>query len=468
MSIVQIEFDNKLKKSEIITPLLSSSKSELGESYNSSHTDKAQTSVIGIKMPLIKINSTVIDIDSINYFSLKSEGRLPELMMVVEDRYELINNIDKPSHDNEVRVQIIPFFENTYKKIDLTFYISSINVNGKILKLNCMYKLPELVSTRFKTFGEIDTYTLFKNNANDTKLGFATNISELTDKRYVYCDNKSILDMLNDEIQFSNASDHILDWWVDLWDNINLVDMKERYNAIDSNEDLKVWVSGQVNDITTDTNYKPIQVEAVINDHPGINSTELYVKAYSINNSHGSNASHGSDRVYSIYEDSNEEYLDYFIQDGDVKQDIFTKYEYLGESYGDYNYLLSKCMRNAYLQKINSETVQVTMNHPLLGLMRGHKVNYVRYVNDDMLENKMKTLEENDVINRNQESNVPLKDYEIESDSKSGKYRIDKTASGQYLIIGVNILYSNNEWDYVLKLTRPSDTKVNIINEDNK
>jgi hypothetical protein len=465
MGVIQIEFDNKLTKSKIITPLLSSSVQEYDETYNDSYTDKAQTSIIGIKMPLISINSIVIDIDSISYFSLKSEGRLPELTMVVEDRYELINNIDKPSHDNEVRVQILPFFENTYKKIDLTFYISSININGKTLKLTCMYKVPDLIATRFKTFGEIDTYTLFKENANATKLGFATNISELSDKRYMYCDNKSILDILNDEIQYSNATDHILDWWVDLWDNINLVDIKERYNTIDSDEDLKIWISGQTNDITASMNYKPIQIEAVINDHPGNSSTELFVKNYKIVNNHGSIASKGSDRVYSIYEDNNNEYLDYFVQDGDVKKDIFTKYEYLGEAYGEYNYLLAKCLRAAYLQKINSETIQVTLNSPLLGLMRGHKVNYVRYVNNDMLENKMKALEENGVINREQNSNIPLKDYEIESDSNSGKFRIDKTASAQYLIIGVNILYSNNEWDYVLTLTKPADTKVDIINE---
>ena len=47
--------------------------------------------------------------------------------------------------------------------------------------------------------------------------------------------------------------------------------------------------------------------------------------------------------------------MDYMVQDGDIKHDIFTKYEYLGENYGDYNYMLAKYLRNVYLQKINSE-----------------------------------------------------------------------------------------------------------------
>ena len=103
--------------------LLSSSAAEAGSEYSNEYTDKAQTMVFGIQVPLIMINSTIIDFDAVQQFVLKSEGVTPELLMIVEDRYKLIENIDKPRHDNEVRVQIIPKFDNAYKKIDLTFYI---------------------------------------------------------------------------------------------------------------------------------------------------------------------------------------------------------------------------------------------------------------------------------------------------------------------------------------------------------
>jgi hypothetical protein len=464
MGVIQIEFDNTLKKSEIITPLLSSSKAEYNDNYNSSYTDKAQTSVLGIKMPLIMINSTVIDIDSVKYFNLKSEGILPELILTVEDRYELINNVDKPSHDNEVRIQILPRFDNTYKKIDLTFYIASINVTGSLIKMVCTYKSPKLLSAQFKTFGEIDSYTFFKDNAIATELGFATNVAGTNDKRYIYCDNKSLYEIMNTEIQHSNSTDHILDWWIDLWDNINLVDIKERYNAIDSDDELSIWVAPQVNDISIDTDYKPILTTAFINNMPTNNASELFYETYSIVNKSGANVSRGSDKIYSIYEDANEEYSDFLVQDGDVHSDIFTKYEYIGEAIGDYNYLLSKCLRSAYLQKINSEQVKVTMKNPLIALMRGHKVNMLRYINNDMIENKLRSLEDFNAIDRNIQSNIPLNDYEITSDSTSGKYVLDKTVSGQYLITGVNIVYSNFNWEYILTLIRPSDSKQNIIN----
>lgn len=465
MSIVHVEFDNTLKKSEIITPLISSSKAEFNENYNSAYTDKAQTSVFGIQMPLIAINSIVIDIGSVKYFNLKSTGKMPELVLTVEDKYELINNIDKPSHDNEVRVQILPKFDNTYKKIDLTFYISSINVTGTLIKLICTYKSHNLFSSQFKTYGSIDTYELFKQNAIYAKLGFATNIAGSNDKRYIYCDNKSLYESMNTEIQHSNSTDYILDWWIDLWDNINLVDLKERYNSIDSNDDLSIWIAGQTQDMTVDMDYKPIEVPAIINNLPLNSASELFYRSYSVINNSGVQVSQGSDKVYSIYDINKEEHNDFLMQDGDVHNDVFTKYEYIGECYGSYNYLLSKCLRSTYLQKINSEQLQVTMNSPLLGLMRGHKVNLLRYINDDMLENKMKSLEKQGAIDRNVESNIPLNDYEIKSDSGSGKFILDKTVSGQYLITGVSIVYSNNKWDYILTLVRPASSKPNIINE---
>ena len=466
MSVITIEFDNTLDKSKIIMPLLSSSQKEAGDDYNNNLTDKAQTSVFGIQTPLIKINSVIIDFDAIHYFSLKSTGKLPELVLTVEDRYELTTNIDTPTNDNEVRIQILPKFDNAYKKIDLTFFISNIQVTGSLLKLTCTYKVSDLLSSRFKTYGEIDTYSLFKEIAAETKLGFATNISALNDIRYMYCDNKSYIDLMNDEIQYSNATEHIMDWWVDLWDNINLVDIKERYNTIDNKEDMMIWVTGQINEVTADVEHTPHQMQAVVNNLPMYNNSELYVKSYSIKNTPGANISKGTDKVYGIYEEINKEYSDHLLQDGDVKKDIFAKYDYIGENIGDYNYLLAKQLRETFLQKVQTDTITITLQSPVLGLMRGHKVNFIRYTNDSKLESKLKNLEDAGLVDRNVESNIPLSEYEMKEDSGSGMYKIDKTVSAQYLIYGVNIIYNDNKWDYVLTLVKPAISKTSILNNN--
>jgi hypothetical protein len=99
--------------------------------------------------------------------------------------------------------------------------------------------------------------------------------------------------------------------------------------------------------------------------------------------------------------------------------------------------------------------------------MRGHKVNFIRYVNNDAVEDKIKTLENAGVVDRNIESNIPLADYEITEDSGSGNFKLDKAVSGQYLIHGVDIKYNNNTWDYNLILIRPKFNRIDIIKDKN-
>ena len=105
------------------------------------------------------------------------------------------------------------------------------------------------------------------------------------------------------------------------------------------------------------------------------------------------------------------------------------------------------------------------MQSPLLALMRGHKVNFIRYVNNDIVENRMKNLEDAGVIDRNIESNIPLNQYEVELDGSNGKFRIDRTVSGQYLITEVVITYNNNKWNYDLTLIKPNNASSIIKTE---
>lgn len=467
MGVILTEFDNTLEKSEIIMSLESSSKEESGEDYHVTNmTDKLQTLVFGIQTPIIMINNTVVDFGLVRNFKLSSKSILPTLSLTVEDRYELIKNIDKPGVDNEIRIQILPKFDDAYKKINLTFYVSKMKVYGKLVELTGTYKLSPLTSTQFKSFGEIDTYNLFKTIAEETKLGFASNITEMDDKRYIYCDFKSYLSILSSEISYSNSTVHVLDWWIDFWDNIVLADIKERYNTVDPDEDLQIWVTGQIYDTSESTTIEPTQTTAVITNYPGLSGSELFFSDYKINSNPSLNLA-GSDTVYGIYEDVKGDYEDHLVQFEEVNKDIFVSYKYEGETYGGYNYLLANCLRSAFFRKINLESITVTMDTPVLALMRGHKLNLIRYVNDDNVENRLKVLEEHGLVNRNIESNISLEKYELTEEEKlnGGNFNVDKTVSAQYLINAIDIVYENNKWKYILTLIKPAN-KQSFINKN--
>lgn len=463
MGKIQVKFDNQLTQSDIVLQLRSSSEDEMGDSYEKNQTELLQTAVYGIQVPLIAINGIAITFQDIISFNLESTGVLPTVSMKVKDRYNLISTFNSPGIDNELRVQILPQFENIYKKINLTFFITNINISGDSISLSAEYKLPDFVASRLKSFGEINTYGLFEAIAQETKLGFATNIEPNdTDKRYIYCAYQSYEDILAKEINYSGYDVQILDYWIDLWNNLVLADVYDRYNTIENEDDMKIYISGQKYEMTEGVSVDPIEVSAVLSNHPDVMNQELYVSGYKLTNNPGEGSLEGTDRLYSIYEMDKKEYLDYMIQDGDVKNDIYTKYSYLGEMYGTHNYLLAIKKRLDFIQKIKSnESIEVTLNHPVLGLMRGDKVNFIWYIMDDNTKYMMDGLIENGFGSK-PESNIPLMEDE---ENENGSFIIDRTISAQYLITGCKIKYTQGGWKFILCLNRSNEQKQKMIND---
>lgn len=468
MGKIKVKFDHQLKQSDIVIPLTNSSKDEAGDAYVNNKQEVQQTSIYGIQAPLIKLNNIVVDFSDVVDFSLKCTSALPEVSMIVKDRYNLNATFDSPGVDNELRVQILPKFDNVYKKINLTFYITDIRFDRGFITVKGAYKVPKFISSNIKSFGQINTYQLFEEVSKDAGLGFATNVeSNDADKRYIYCDNKSYNELISREIRRSGHDLNIYDYWVDWWNNLVLADMYERYNAKDSQEDMQIWIACSNKEMTEGIKNEPIQVPAALNNNPANQGSELYVSRYNIVNKPGGQMWFGTDRVYSVYEHPLYEYKDHLMMDKDVQKDLYTKYEYLGETYSDFNYLLAERTRDAFLQKIKShETVEITLKTPLLGIMRGNRVEFAWYINSSAYDIHKSNMSEGGVISEAQ-TNVPMDDTVPEGDSnQNGQFVMDKTISGQYLVTGCEMKYLNYNWEYRVILSRPASEKQNIITKD--
>ena len=176
----------------------------------------------------------------------------------------------------------------------------------------------------------------------------------------------------------------------------------------------------------------------------------------------------GSDRVYSIYEDDKWEHRDYNIIDGDAKKDVFVNFDYIGENYAEHNYLKQRCVRNTFLQKVNSEGIKITLNTPLLGLNRGDRLNFLWYVNDSADYERYAELADLGVIRPYEEIelNIPIPDSEegVENPD-NGVPIVDRAISGQYLITETELEYIHGRWKYNLMLRRPADQKPKILND---
>ena len=465
MAKIEVKYDPTLEQSEIIARLDNTSPEEAGEDYKGNQTALQQTSIYGVQCPIIAINNIMVAWEDIITFELDDTKHIPSVTLHVMDRKNLIQYLDSPGNDNELRIQILPPFEDAYKKINLTFLIShySMGENGDDLYISGVYKLSKFTSSQFKSFGEIGLYELFDKIASDSKLGLASNVESMEDKRFVYCPYTSYQRTIEKEVSHSGDETTIYDWWIDSWNYLNLVNIYERYNAIDSEDDMKVWISGAVDEIGEGIHIEPQEVTADLTNMFGTEETQLHVFDYRINTDPGINIYEGTDKVYSVYSMKNKEYQDTYISDGDVKKDVFENFEYKGEVYGEYDYITGGMKREPFLQKMKTGSIEVDLGQPLLGLQRGNRVNFACYYNNDNMDYPTYGLSEEGDMNTNIQTNVPLMEPDVNESDPSDTFKLNKSVSGQYLIIGNVYKFFDKHWTHTVILTRPADQKPKML-----
>jgi hypothetical protein len=443
---VELKFDNQLELPNIE---MFEQNVGLGDSEkDGADTDMVQTKVYGVTTPLIKVNNMVIPFNSIVSFVMKNE-QVPTVEMAINDRMDIMETFDKPKSDNMIQVQILPPFDNAYKKINLTFFITSYRTHNRIIYIDATYIVPTLYDCVLKAYGKTTTYKLFESVAKQLKLGFCSNLENTDDERYIYIPNKQYIDSLNKEITYGGTERQDLEWWIDYWNNINLVDVAERMNTID--KDLTIWVYPHRYFETDDVNSsEPILLPRTISNSIALRDIQTYVSDYKEEFDPGINMN-GTDMIISSYTMKTCEENTMFLQDGDVKNDIYVKYEYLGENFGDYDYLTKSECRNMIMRKNSNNIISVKMFTPHLGLMKGHKVNFMWYKTGDIVQG---------ISDSGIETNMPAENTD-QSSEQAENFLLDKQISGQYYIKEVNLYYKYNSgaynWVQELILARPSD-----------
>lgn len=466
MAKIEVVFDPQIKNPEIEIPLTNPHSDESPDPKETNKMEMAQTRVHGILAPLIRINNINIDIIDIIEFSLKCVNAIPTLSLTVLDKYGFIGAFDYPGTDNEIYVQILPAFEGAYKKMDMCFYITQVKTKANYISLTCVYKLQKFTDTNIKALGQMNTYDLCEFIAKETKLGFAANISTNdVDKRYIYCDNKSYKDLLEREIKFSGSDQMIYDYWIDFWNYFNLIDIKERYTTTvgpDKEDEMRMYVSGQHYEYEISSKSDPVIAPKILTNHPSFMNKENYIKEYNTITKSSKQISKGVDRIYSIYNEDMLEYSDNVVSDGDVEKDIFRKMEYVGENYGEYNYMFMNKCRDAFFQKMNNESLEIITPQPTFGICRGQKVLFHWYQdNRNNIYNKMDHLKNENVIDPNPKTQIELANDSLKS--TEGELRLDKYISGEYLVTKIVLEFRDGKWFNKLTLNRPDSEKTKLL-----
>ena len=468
MAQIEVVRDPIIDQHSIVLALRSAAPDESNNSATFNPTNVQQTKVFGILVPILSINGIVIDYQDIRYFDMTWLWTKPTCKFKVRDRNNLFSNFNQPGNDNYLRVQLLPHVENTYKKVDLTFLISNVKLNEGELEGIGTYMLPDFTDSRFESLGYLTTYDLFDKVSLDTGLGFSTNLTGTNDDRYIRCGYESYESVLDKEIQQSEATELcVCDWWLDLWNNIVLCNMWDRLNTEDDEEDMLIWEVENYDAASFSDEPSVHKQVALFTNQPFRQQSDLYVYDYKIENNPMDDFT-GNAKALSVYQEGKTETIDNYVANGDVKKNNFLKFEYVGEVYGSYNYLLAKQCRKLFMDKIRSEVVVIHIPRPQLGVMRGSQVRFVWYDNDFSSEQKQEELESIGVLRTSDELSPMLgwlREWELESPDPDRPMKINMQVSGQYTCIGQYMVYDQqtNRWDAWLYLVRPADRRPNVM-----
>lgn len=436
--MIEVKHDHKLQFPPIEVP-----------KYNEDSDDGVviakQTNIEGVVTPLLRFDNLTITFEMVKYMSLTCDP-VPTITIEIEDYLGLIKILDTPGIDNILYLQILPPFDDAYKKIQLAFYINSTKIYGNIIRMQGTYYVPRFFDSVMKPYGIISSYKLFEQISNDYSLGFCSNMEDTEDDRYIYNPNHKVTKFMNNEIKFSGNKEHVYTWWIDFWNNINFVDIFQEYNELYSDEDMQIWIYNNLGETDNDENV-PIQQIAAFTNHPGMVATPMYISDYiPISASTGV-----TDQNFEVYNMDNLEPVGTLIQDGDVHNDIFTQYKYGGEVFGDFDYLTQKACRNMFINKINSQCIEVVNHTPILGLMKGDHVNLWWYDINNMVTDAVGDV---DI-----DSNSPIPENGDVDDIPDTSVVINKTISGQYYIMNIRYEYVGAMcWNNTYTLSRSAES----------
>lgn len=451
---INIKFDNTLQDIEVTRPMYPTS-----ESTDGAGMENSEIMINGVIAPVVKFNNQTINWKSVISMKISSSGPLPVLDLTFYDDDNTAALLDTPGPDNTVVIVITPPFDGIYKKIKLRFYIKDIRIDIYSRKVTCSgdYYVDGLNDCALEAFGQMTTPEFFEEISKRLKLGYCTNVENVEDNRFIYINNQSYLDSLKRVCHEGGKQDCVLDWWIDMWNNVNLVDIYDKFLG-QTDDNLTVFGVKNYDMVDSSSKVYPIEMPATITNDFRLKAMPLYVSKFDLVNDNAKNRRSGTDRAVTTYDIERDLTRDLLVQDGSgVKANIFKKYKYDGEYYGESGtWLEAPEYASMMQQKMNNFAIRVELPMPCFGLMRGGRVNVEWYDESNITDAVYKQ-------NIGMESNIPLpEDDETQDMTDPGTQRLNRKISGQYYIVSSDITYRNKgnqvALNQTLVLSRPVQT----------
>ncbi len=382
-------------------------------------------------------DSYQIDVQDISYFSLFYSGPMPCFKMSFFDSLNLLKDKAFPLDDQTIKVFLNPR-SNQLKDILIQFKITKFSANEGRYNFEGVLDVDLLHVIQYQSYSSMSSMDALQAICKSAGLGFNTNLDNTNDTMTWINTGDIVSDFMEEIVESSYKSDtSFITSFIDYYYNFNLVDLSQEINRDISNDQ---GITDRTLSEVQNTTDKEILTNLILSNDESFRETNLFFEKYRIiNNSTEISLDSGYNISIDYYDEIAKEFLIFnmssitstgdktIILKGQPQDETFfklnTKVYYLGKMDTDnvhknYTYAQMQNEKNIFdLEKIGLEII-----------MKDPNFNIYKY-------QKIKIFISN-------QTNTPSADLR------------NQRLSGDWLIIDIKYVLSNNEFTQTIKLVK--------------
>ena len=409
-------------------------KTAVGEGTVNMSKDDSNVNIDAILVPVIRLNTHVLEHTNIVAMSITCTKFLPEITLVVKTPGGKFDGSVRPGLNNIIQVVMAPSIDGKYKKISLPFYITDVDVDirgEEVTYTGILRHMPLMqhilsshsilyqgckssVSPTEKCVPEKDAlpnmWELFHEIAVNAKLGFASmkGLKEYDDHTVRNICSQNYKEMLEYCLSVGGINEKMIyDGWVDMYGYLVLVDVYKALNDDVTPANLAMYAETGLhthNESKKDTKYEKLSVirRVLTNSNESTVKSNIEIEEFYNTSNIGKIRDHGTLNTIFFFNPFGNGGINNVIPeqirikedsaDGEYVEDYEVQ-KYCGWSFigcEEFNLARQMEIRNAYLTKIrnSSSRLIVRLKIPNFALQRGTLVTIVRSRYD--LQYKMK------------------------------------------------------------------------------
>ena len=237
-----------------------------------------------VLFPLIRINDYMVNNTEIEYFRIDSTGRIPSITLSCAFGNDIFIKKNMPKDGDIISVAIRPK-SDLLKPIRNDYVITGVSVikksatakTGTAMTFFGELFVPGIHGFRGNRYYNSTSMEALKRVAEFLHLGFNTNEDSTDDQQMWYIFGSMEKGIAKIVSRAWNGSDSFFDWWIDVYYNLNFVNVQKQLLAQEDEIDLAASISNVDADYYWGEKNETVSTAKVFSNFTGFRTTSFFI-----------------------------------------------------------------------------------------------------------------------------------------------------------------------------------------------